>query len=511
MKKCFILLIFVAFFVNNIISQDLPLLAVPGITGTDVSPAAASTCRNMVETALLKTGHFSVLSYTDMEEILAAQAFTLTGCTDESCAVEIGKLLAAENIVVGELTGLGEGFVLSIRMVNVSTGKTIKAEIQNIDSLEDLQQKTFEASFRLAGLVYIAGVDRGVTQTGSIYVMAPGNRELDVFLDGINHGVTPVLIEDIEFGSHVLEVKRDSYLFEQEIVISTKDIQEIIADVKQLEGNLLLTILPPSAEGYKLLINSESTLPGLIRGVAAGDCKVVITGNGWEYNGSLKIEPDENNKFSITLSKVGSVKVNVPVGSEIVLSNDTDEKYINAGKILSLSVGNWLLSISNSDFEDFERQVVIDQGKLTSIDPILNHTELFTLYQKLEDLNVKRKQIVSKKDKFRSWEFATGIAAIVGGGLIGVFEWLIPGKITELDDAYAAYSASTVPAEAASLWSSVETSQTELDLYRIIRTSSIGLAAVTGITTGVLFITQPSTKDVDIQIQEIQGRIDSLD
>ena len=53
------------------------------------------------------------MNYTDVEEILEAQAFSLSGCTDDSCAVEIGELLSAEKIVLGSIEGLGTSMVLT--------------------------------------------------------------------------------------------------------------------------------------------------------------------------------------------------------------------------------------------------------------------------------------------------------------------------------------------------------------------------------------------------------------
>lgn len=511
MRKTLFLIFLVTLFQTAIHSEDLPLLAVPSINGNNISDAAASTCRNMVETALLKTGQYSVLSYTDMEEILSAQAFTLTGCTDESCAVEIGELLAAENIVVGELTGLGDQMVLSIRLVNVSTGKTMKAEIQNIESLADLQQGAFEASYRLAGLTYIAGVDKGVSQYGSLYVLAPDNTELDVFLDGKSYGTTPVLIEEIGYGSHILEVKREGYLFEQEVVISSKDIQEIVADVQRQEGNLFLTILPPSAAGYRLTVNSVTRSPGLIQGLQAGECLVSVTGNGWEYEGRLPIVQGEINKHSIALKAVGTCKVNAPNGSAIILVNKDDTVQGIRGQVLSLRTGDWNLSITHPDYEDYADQITVIQGELTELHPLLNHTELYTLHEEQELLEAEKAGILAKRNKIKSWQIATGIATVVGGGLTGLFEYLIPEKISALEDAHTTYMASAVPTDAASLWGSVDSAQSDLDLYRLMRTSSLGLAAVSGVTSGILLATKPSTRDVDERIASVQERIDGLE
>lgn len=61
----------------TIFPEGLPIAAVTNIKGTEVSLAVAAACRNIVETALIKTKMFSVLSYTDIEEILAAQEYSL--------------------------------------------------------------------------------------------------------------------------------------------------------------------------------------------------------------------------------------------------------------------------------------------------------------------------------------------------------------------------------------------------------------------------------------------------
>ncbi len=124
-------------------------------TGTEISKSVVSACRNIVETALIKTQRFSVLSYTNIEEILTAQEFALSDCTDEACAVEIGKLLAAEQIVVGELIKLNERLVLSIRLVDVATGRSLRAETVVIDSEEELQNKTIEATYLLVDQQYV--------------------------------------------------------------------------------------------------------------------------------------------------------------------------------------------------------------------------------------------------------------------------------------------------------------------------------------------------------------------
>ena len=223
--------------ISGLVSADDPVVAaVPNIRATEVSQAVVATCRSYVETALFKTQAFSVLSYTDVEQVLSAQEFSISDCTDEECAVQIGKLLAAEQIVVGELAAVEGQMVLSIRLVDVSSGRSLQAETVQVASVDELQDKAFEATYRLAGLRYVPGSDVLIKETGTVYASSPSGLVLEVFLDGKLWGKTPALLEDIPYGTHVVEAKSGAYYFKKEVSLRTKEILEVVADVETLRA-----------------------------------------------------------------------------------------------------------------------------------------------------------------------------------------------------------------------------------------------------------------------------------
>ena len=238
LKKILILLSLTVFLPSFIFADDMKVLAVPTIEAKGVAETTAYTCRNILEAALIKTGTFAVMSYTDVEEILEAQAFSLSGCTDDSCAVEIGELLSAEKIVVGSLDGIGEAMVLTVRLIDVEKGTIEKAEVVNIDKIESLQDQAFTAAFNLAGLKYIAGAGSAVKEKGSLYITAPNSMELAVTLDGREIGMTPLMIDDIDFGVHILKAVGGDYIYEDEINVNSTEITEISADNSLLRGEL---------------------------------------------------------------------------------------------------------------------------------------------------------------------------------------------------------------------------------------------------------------------------------
>lgn len=73
---------------------------------------------------LMKTSSVRVLERGQMDRILKEQGFQQSGACDGSeCAVQIGKLLSIDRIVVGSVGKLGNSYTLSTRIVDVETGE----------------------------------------------------------------------------------------------------------------------------------------------------------------------------------------------------------------------------------------------------------------------------------------------------------------------------------------------------------------------------------------------------
>jgi len=120
-----VLSLFIAFTSSLVAQQRKETIAVLDFNVTSgISPAAAPTLTNIFRSKLINTKKYAVLERNDMESILKEQAFTLTGmCNSAECAVEIGQLLAANKMVVGDIGKIGETYSITIRLVDVSTGK----------------------------------------------------------------------------------------------------------------------------------------------------------------------------------------------------------------------------------------------------------------------------------------------------------------------------------------------------------------------------------------------------
>ena len=87
-------------------AQDSIRIAVMDLKADGVPEKIARTVSNMIRTELINTGNFSVVDRTQMDQILKEQGFQKTGCTDQKCAVQLGRLMSARKMVVGEYMSL---------------------------------------------------------------------------------------------------------------------------------------------------------------------------------------------------------------------------------------------------------------------------------------------------------------------------------------------------------------------------------------------------------------------
>lgn len=127
---------------NNIYSQDKVNIAVAEFEGRHISSIDAVIIGDLLRAAIVKTNKFNVVDRTNMEKILAEQAFQMTGCTTQECAVRMGKLLNVNRIIVGNVTKLGKIYMINTSMINVETGKILRSEKVEAATLEELPRKT---------------------------------------------------------------------------------------------------------------------------------------------------------------------------------------------------------------------------------------------------------------------------------------------------------------------------------------------------------------------------------
>ncbi len=127
--------------VGMLFSQDKPRVSVVPFNATKVSKQDAATLTLLFETDLVNTEAFDVIEQAEADKILDAQEYTVGECTDERCAVEIGKLLAADHIFLGNVSLIGSKYVLNVKLIDIQEGKNIRAESIYSDDVDGLVEQ----------------------------------------------------------------------------------------------------------------------------------------------------------------------------------------------------------------------------------------------------------------------------------------------------------------------------------------------------------------------------------
>lgn len=115
-------------------------MAVADFNGLNVSQADASIMTNFLRTELVSLGSFNIMDRNNMDTVLAEQKFQASGCTEQQCAVEMGKLLSVRQMVIGSLSKLLESYYITVNLLDVETGRIIASYDAEASSGSELKK-----------------------------------------------------------------------------------------------------------------------------------------------------------------------------------------------------------------------------------------------------------------------------------------------------------------------------------------------------------------------------------
>jgi Ca2+-binding EF-hand superfamily protein/PBP1b-binding outer membrane lipoprotein LpoB len=126
-------------------------LAVVGInSGTkNVDDETASGVMVFIENAFVNVGKVRVVDRQNIAKIVSEYEFQQSDLTDESTAVEIGKLSGADIIVIGSISYVGKLYYLNIKLISVETGEIIGSSIDKAEDAAGFYEMCNQAVYKL--------------------------------------------------------------------------------------------------------------------------------------------------------------------------------------------------------------------------------------------------------------------------------------------------------------------------------------------------------------------------
>jgi len=105
-------------------------------------------------TKIVGLGNYTVIERGMIEQVLKEQELQLTGAVDSETAIEIGKLVGAQFVIIGSIMKTGTVYTINARLIEVETGIAKVGENitgQSEDEIPDMVAELIMKMIRKAG------------------------------------------------------------------------------------------------------------------------------------------------------------------------------------------------------------------------------------------------------------------------------------------------------------------------------------------------------------------------
>ncbi len=296
MRRSIFTLLLILLFAGSVFSQGKPRTAVIPFNAIGVAEIESLTASNLFETALVQTDVFMVIEQTQIAEILEAQSFTLSGCTDESCAVEIGKLLSAEQIVLGSFSRVGSGYIINAKIIDVTLGRNIRADKVSFSSMDDLSDSVDLLAYKLAGLTFKQGGEDTIASVFGELFISTVPSGADIYVNGVKKGTSPDIFTRIPAGLIDIEARSGNLYASTEVNIGSGT-NELTLELKMVFGNLFVKSSKSNVDVYLDGRSLGSLGEGFFRNLPVGEFDIVVKGENLYWESTVSIREGESTRI----------------------------------------------------------------------------------------------------------------------------------------------------------------------------------------------------------------------
>lgn len=338
-------------------------IAVNDLSPRGIQASDAAIVSERLRSELVRGGTFRVMDRGQMDVVLREQAFQQSGACDQSeCAVQMGKLLSVDQMVVGSVGKLGALYTLSAQLLDVETGAIALSVNQDFQGpIEDLlsQAVPLIAAKLVAGR---QGIQAGSASADLYLTSRPDGGTIE--LDGqLRPETTPATLQGIPAGVHRIRVTTPSHVGVGEVALAAGELRRFDLDLAPGQANLKIVTRPPGARASldgKFLAETPFK-----RDIPAGAhlLEVRLPGRVPVVE-SLVVRPDASLERTIDL----------PVGQILSLRADFPDVLARAldslrtlslpadGRETWLPVGAWTLRVEDSRFAPWASEVRLEGG-----------------------------------------------------------------------------------------------------------------------------------------------------
>jgi hypothetical protein len=322
--------------ISSIFSQDQKFpVAILDFEGQDVKSKVLNACFQRFETSLIESGRFTVIEKNDRDEVLEEQKVQSSGICDTDCIVDVGQMLGADYLVMGEIISLSGLYQINIKVISVESGSVTEKVTEEVEGNEiDLLNAMDRASDKIIRKLSIQrpiysqiAINKNpktiIQKYGIINIVSEPIGAL-VLVDDEKIGTTPIKNKKIKIGTKNLKIIKTGYnTINKGIRISEIDTVNLDEIMSFMTGSLEISSEPEGAEIY---INDEfrGLSPIKIEGFVIGRHEIMASYP--DYHEGLEeviIEYDKTTKSMINLTPMyGSINISLNINDVEIYIND---------------------------------------------------------------------------------------------------------------------------------------------------------------------------------------------
>ncbi len=158
-----------------VMKKNLAIADFENISETAKKEKLGESVSELLSSKFSQTTIFNLVERKNLDKVLKEQELQLTGATDQNSAVNIGNLLNADALVYGSITELGDMFNITVKLVDVESGKVISETV----SVEKKEMITVKED--LLNMQYVKKMGVGISVNFLGGTMAGSNPTINPF------------------------------------------------------------------------------------------------------------------------------------------------------------------------------------------------------------------------------------------------------------------------------------------------------------------------------------------
>jgi hypothetical protein len=224
------------------------------------------------------------------------------------------------------------------------------------------------------------------TQTGEVLVTTDP-EEAQVFVGEERVGTSPILLTELPPGELLVEARLEGFHGTGQVRVVAGEIAKLHIElqgeigriyIRQTQADLILEL-----DGERIGAVGD----GLVEDVVVGQHLVELSGDGLYGKIVARVEANQTVTVTPEIHSVGTIRYALPADATASLNGDELESTVaGTGRVLNAPVGTVTAEISRPGYVNAQISLVVEQGKQTLLEPVLEPDEVTTAEQERKEL-----------------------------------------------------------------------------------------------------------------------------